>query len=202
MEEVSSSSSSSSAITNTSLVYLAYYKKLTIMSPDARAAVVLPDVKPLPSFVGAKSEEAPTAPVESRLQRAQLDADDEFLAKFEALQLPSWSHNAKIRVIYCYLKRDGRKEGANRVFEHLQRMMKAGFHLSDTYFWIHMVGLHIASYGAQDNFDMFWALKSNKPLQKDDFPYQFYSKQLFLSDKAAAEMVLPDRKQLPSVIKK
>jgi hypothetical protein len=47
-------------------LYLEYYKKDTMMSPTAKAQVVLPDIKPLPSMISQNWRSKPLVTMETR----------------------------------------------------------------------------------------------------------------------------------------
>jgi signal recognition particle receptor subunit beta len=101
-------------------LFLHYYsKQLMLLNADARTTVLLPDVRPLPSFLsshahnssadGASSASAsvapaaPVAPVHLRLQPRAPYTDEEFLLAFNNNNLGQWGHDSKIRLIYLLL---------------------------------------------------------------------------------------------------
>ena len=74
---------------------LAYFKRDTLFSNQAKTTVVLPDVKPLPSILPS-SASAPIQIGEPSVD--ELDDDDEFLRQFESCTLTSWSHRTHLRM--------------------------------------------------------------------------------------------------------
>lgn len=81
------------------------------------------------------------------LERTEKDmSPEEFIAKFDACDLPSWDHYTHIRIAYLLLSAFGRKKGKDMIFEGLEKYIKTNphtrsraFHLTMTYFWIQFV---------------------------------------------------------------
>lgn len=112
-------------------LFLHYYtKKLMLLNAEARTSVLLPDIRPLPSFLSALPPAPPTSesnsttteisaaasvvhedtatgaaatPLHLRLQPRRPLTDQEFLDAFRNQSLPSWGHDCKIRLIYLLL---------------------------------------------------------------------------------------------------
>lgn len=100
--------------------------------------------------------------------------------------------------------------GVNRVFDAMKSFQKEGFHMTLTYFWIQMVWHAMASSGITPThqvqaeaadavaFNDFVAKSGH--LKNEKLPLQYYSeKLLYQSGKADKEMVLPDKKSLPTL---
>ena len=124
-----------------------YSDELFLRSEKSREEFSVPDIKALPSAVtdlDALKREADEAKfdAEAHLESLKKDGmtDEEFITSFEAHTLESWSHEVRLRVIYCYLQSIGRgKEGNDKIFSELKRHDGDGFHLTETYFWLQMV---------------------------------------------------------------
>jgi signal recognition particle receptor subunit beta len=102
-------------------LFLHYYsKQLMLLNADARTTVLLPDVRPLPSFLSAHAHNSssdsasgtssapvaptvPVAPIHLRLQPRAPYTDEEFLLAFNDNNLAQWGHDSKIRLIYLLL---------------------------------------------------------------------------------------------------
>lgn len=189
-------------------LFLEYYNKSTMLNnPEARKQVILPDKKALPSLISPVDRVTiPKLPDVESLHIAR-DLDDDFLVKFEGRSLDKWNHECYVRVIYCYLVREGRQKGVNSVFDAMKSFQKEGFHMTLTYFWIQMVWHAITSAGICTGltagaeivpFRDFVTKCSH--LQNEKLPLQYYTeKLLYQSDRADKEMVLPDRKSLPTM---
>ncbi|CAF3691283.1 unnamed protein product [Rotaria socialis] len=195
---------------NETEVPLSYYKKDTLLSTQAKTAMVLPDIKPLPSIVPGSF--APYKNVMNKTSDSTLDLsnneldDDEFLRSFESYTLKSWPHKSHLRMVWLYLTRDGRRTGVNKIFDGLKNFIensaivkKTTFHFTMTYFWIQMIDLAIAQSPKQIYFEEF--LRLNSHLLHEDLFLEYYKKETMLNNpNARKEMVLPDIKPLPSLI--
>ena len=186
---------------------LTYYKKETLFSPQAKTAVVLPDVKQLPSILPS-SASATTNKVEKPVvdqSVEQLD-DEEFLRQFESCALTSWSHKTHIRMAWLYLTRDGRRVGVKKIFDGIKNFIdhspvarKTTFHFTMTYFWIQMIDLAIVQSPKDIDFEAF--LRLNPQLLNGGLFLEYYKKETMLNNPTARqEMVLPDIKPLPTLV--
>ncbi|KNC97698.1 small GTP-binding protein domain [Spizellomyces punctatus DAOM BR117] len=137
----------------------------------------------------------------------QDDPDDVFLSQLDACTLDTWDHYTHLRIAYLYLTREGRQKGKNLIFDKIEHFIKHSprtngktFHLTLTYFWIQLVNYGIRSMKPPpEEFKQF--LVMNPHLADGNLPLEYYSKEtLFMDPKARTEMVLPDKKPLPSVI--
>ncbi len=77
-------------------------------------------------------------------------------------------------------------------------MMKSGFHFTITYFWIQMVDYYNSSVQAKD-FDHL--VEQAASLKDEKLYLQYYKEATIFSKNAEKEMVLPDVKQLPTLLK-
>lgn len=190
---------------------LSYYKRDTLFSNQAKTGMILPDVKPLPSIVPGSflvNKDAMKKTNETILE-ASVDPidDDEFLKRFESCTLTSWSHKTHLRVTWLYLIRDGRRTGVNKIFNGIKNFMqncsivqKTSFHFTMTYFWIQMIDLAIAKSPKNIDFEEF--IRLNHDLLNEELFLEYYKKETMLNNPIAAqEMVLPDIKPLPSLVK-
>ncbi|PNH09923.1 ADP-ribosylation factor [Tetrabaena socialis] len=124
-------------------LYLHYYtKKLMLMTPESRSAVVLPDKRPLPSILSDLTAR-PAADKQGCPQAPKL-TDAAFLERFQAGTLDRWNHECLLRAIYCCLGH-GRRRGVSMALDGLRSLQKDGFHLTLSYFWIQMLTQLLAS---------------------------------------------------------
>lgn len=190
--------------------FLDFYKKETMMNnPAARTQVVLPDIKPLPSIIASSVADPSRLPadsskgLETRLAEAKVETDEDFLAAFEARALKGWGHRHFLRVIFVYLRKKGRQQGAKEIFSRMEQLMGNGYHLSITYFWIQMVDFAIArntaSLPPSADFAQFAAGISDL-LQDEKLYLEYYKKETIFSPEAEKGMVLPDKKKLPTIV--
>eukprot|EP01038_Epipyxis_sp_PR26KG_P005144 gene5144-7164_t len=137
-------------------LFLHYYsKQRMLMDAEARVSVLLPDIRPLPSLITALPDTSQVLPVHIRLQPKAPLTDEEFIDHFETNRLTGWGHDSKLRLIYITLQlasnTNGRGNGADSILEIIESIEKEGFHLSLTYFWIHMIRLNIAIMNKEDS---------------------------------------------------
>jgi len=188
--------------------FLHYYsKKLMLQTADSRMTVALPDRKPLPSLLSnVDAAKGTPAPVLQVSRRAPL-SDDEFLTRFVEKDLPSWGHEHKLRAIWICLAREGRSKGLKRAFTGLENMEGGGHHVTETYFWIQMCSFCAATAAAAAaaattppfaTFAMFIQAPTSQKLRNPSLISKYYTtKQL---DAGKESFVLPDKKQLPSIV--
>eukprot|EP00639_Heterosigma_akashiwo_P031071 CAMPEP_0194663306 /NCGR_PEP_ID=MMETSP0295-20121207/742_1 /TAXON_ID=39354 /ORGANISM="Heterosigma akashiwo, Strain CCMP2393" /LENGTH=315 /DNA_ID=CAMNT_0039544741 /DNA_START=145 /DNA_END=1090 /DNA_ORIENTATION=+ len=142
-------------------MFLAFYtKKHMLNNPEAREKVVLPDKKPLPSFitdVGSLKERGSRdngfAQTEAKPKHYEAVMDPHgFLSKFEENKLDGGAiHETFLQVVALYLLRDGRRNGTEQILVEMERLEgrgEWGFHLTLNYFWIQMVtyGLELSGH--------------------------------------------------------
>lgn len=126
-------------------LFLHYYsKKRMLHDADARMMVLLPDKLPLPSIVSTTTTtQAVSRSVIDNLPRQPL-TDTEFLRLFMQMKLPGWGHDVKIRAIYLLVCRYGHNSAADKLtLGLLQAVERSGFHYTISYFWLHLVALHV-----------------------------------------------------------
>ncbi|KAJ7251206.1 ADP-ribosylation factor [Mycena rebaudengoi] len=150
------------------------------------------------------------------LRRTETDSPpEEFLRQFAELQLPAWDHYTHIRIAYLLLTKSGRQKGKDMVFEGIEKYIAQSsqtrgrtFHVTMTYFWIQMVHFGIRSTPDVDSVveklaesEEFMRFLLLNPFVTDGGLWaQYYSKDVMMSVKAKAEMVLPDKKALPNLV--
>ena len=135
------------------------------------------------------------------------EPDDEFEEKLVSYALSSWDHRTHLRLAWMHLKKYGRREGMRLIFERIANYIANSshtngrtFHETMTYFWAHMVHYAMATSSlVSEDFKTF--LLTNPQLANGGLFLEFYSKDLMLhTPKSRSEVVLPDKKQLPSLI--
>jgi len=145
------------------------------------------------------------------LSRPDLPAQ-EFLQSLYDYTLDSWDHYTHLRIAYVLLEKYGRREGMNKIFSSIKnfianssitkRSRGTTFHESMTYFWAHMVHFAMASSpdgAVKDDFKVFVVM--NPQLANGGLFLEYYSKELMLqSPESRLKVVLPDKKQLPSIV--
>ncbi|UJR20354.1 hypothetical protein I4U23_023485 [Adineta vaga] len=196
-------------ILNEAELPLAYYKKETLYSNQAKGSVILADVKQLPSILPTANKavsKVTSGREEQSVDEIDDDDDDEFLKQFESCTLTSWSHRTHVRMAWLYLTRDGRRTGVKKIFDGIKNFLentqissKPTFHFTMTYFWIQMIDLAIAQSPKETTFEEF--LRLNPQLLKEDLYFDYYKKETILNNPTARqEMVLPDIKPLPTLV--
>jgi len=79
-------------------------------------------------------------------------------------------------------------------------MMKEAFHFTITYFWIQMIDYGITK-SAGNNYEKFADFyRANPELNNEKLYLNYYNQQTIFSKEAEKQMVLPDRKKLPSIL--
>eukprot|EP00475_Leptophrys_vorax_P045763 TRINITY_DN9627_c0_g1_i2.p1 TRINITY_DN9627_c0_g1~~TRINITY_DN9627_c0_g1_i2.p1 ORF type:complete len:573 (+),score=143.83 TRINITY_DN9627_c0_g1_i2:163-1719(+) len=135
------------------------------------------------------------------------EPDEEFLEKLTNYTLDSWDHRTHLRIAWIYLTKHGRREGMKLIFSGIKnfianssRTKKTTFHETMTYFWTHMIHYAIIStFNPSGDFKGF--LLSNPQLSDGGLFLDFYNKNTILHNpKAREEVVLPDKKPLPSIV--
>jgi small GTP-binding protein len=135
------------------------------------------------------------------LSQVDEDTNEEFIEKFEKHQLSveEFDHRSLLRMIWSYLKIHGRKDTIKTLFNHLPIYMKD---MNETliYFWIQIV--HYASEATKNPTNDFsgFLLMNPQLLNEIDLPLVYYKKDTLFSNQAKTTVVLPDLKQLPSIL--
>ncbi|KAJ1570052.1 hypothetical protein HK096_004210 [Nowakowskiella sp. JEL0078] len=133
--------------------------------------------------------------------------DDEFIEQIEMYTLENWDHYTHLRLAWLNLTRYGRREGLKRIFALIENFILNSprtngktFHETMTYFWCHMVHYAIES-TKNPTGDFKGFLFTNPQLSDSGLFLTYYSKKLMLqTNETRTQVVLPDIKQLPSII--
>ncbi|TFK24766.1 hypothetical protein FA15DRAFT_687363 [Coprinopsis marcescibilis] len=149
--------------------------------------------------------------LDSWLRRVDDDlAPEDFVAKFNAYDLPSWDHYTHIRIGYLLLMAHGRQKGKDMIFEGLANYIAnnaqtngRAFHVSMTYFWIQIIHFGIRNMPPS----LVEHAKEDTGVPSYPSPGDFFRfllvnphVEVIMSAEAKANMVLPDKKPLPSLV--
>jgi len=138
--------------------------------------------------------------VQERFAPAKPLDDDAFLERFRSRTLPSWGHETKIRAIWCLLQEHGRQRGGtDKILRALGEAEGPGHHVTVAYFWIQMVTLASAKMKAGSDYARFIQLPTSQMLLNPDLIERHYTERALSN--GAASFSLPDKKQLPSVVR-
>ena len=135
------------------------------------------------------------------LSQVDDDTNEEFVEKFEKHQLSieEFDHRTLLRTIWSYLKIYGRKETIKVLFDNLKFYMR---NINETliYFWIQIV--HYASEATKNPTNEFtgFLLMNPQLLNEIELPLTYYKKDTLFSQEAKTTIILPDHKQLPSIL--
>ena len=125
-------------------------------------------------------------------------SDDEFVSRFEAHELRSFTHRDHLRVAYVYARRggvDAAVAGARRIRGFAAAAGDAGkYHDTITVGWARAVADRVRR-NPELEFPAF--LAANPDLSARDLLLSHYSAALLFSDAARAGFVEPDRAPLP-----
>ncbi len=164
-------------------------------------------VQPKPIDVETKTSQSTMESSDSEnklvqwLSQVDDDTNEEFIEKFEKHQLnvSTFDHRTLLRIIWSYLKVYGRKETVKTVFDNLK------FYINDMnetliYFWIQIV--HYASETTKNPTNDFtgFLLMNPQLLNETELPLTYFKKDTLFSNQAKTTVVLPDIKQLPSIL--
>ena len=217
-------------------LFLHYYsKQRMLMNAEARSSVLLPDIRPLPSFLGTSAPGSFSAggakntdetrneitPAHLRLQpRAPLN-DVDFLLAIKQRNFQSWGHDILTRVVYVMLMDQQKKAGTQKrnvdeIFDTLRQVQGDSFHMTLNYFWVQMISYHMESLkkkksktkkidqSAPSNsvmdFETFYRQPDCQRLRNQLLYEKYYGRSVVDSQEAAESFVLPNLKQLPSVL--
>jgi ADP-ribosylation factor protein 1 len=129
------------------------------------------------------------------------DTNEEFVEKFQKHQLSAetFDHRALLRTIWSYLTIHGRKETIKGLFDNLETYVTD---VNETliYFWIQIV--HYASAATKNPTNDFtgFLLMNPQILNESELPLTYYKKDTLFSNQAKTTIVLPNLKQLPSIL--
>jgi hypothetical protein len=138
----------------------------------------------------------------NKITKGETMSDRDFLAAFEEGRLDPFRHIDHIRMAWIYL--------ATYDFERAMRSITSGirsfaaaknatglYHETITLFWICMVAGAIEQTPAECFADF---ITRNRELTRKDYLFEFYSRELILSDAARNAWASPDLKPLAPVI--
>jgi hypothetical protein len=125
-------------------------------------------------------------------------SDQEFLAAFEEGRLDSFRHIDHIRMAWIYLSTSDFERATVCITSGIRSFAAIKnatglYHETITLFWIYAVAGAIDQKPA-DSFAEF--ISWNPELTRKDYLFDFYSKELVMSDAARGAWVLPDLKPL------
>lgn len=174
-----------------------YTKDLIFRSAKARAEVVLPNVKPLPSLI-SNIEQVEFKKVEDNIPGPKKASEDvKLIADFESRKLEGWSQETAIRLIWYYLTKLERRAGVKKIFEKFEWHYGKNYHLTQTYTLIQLTDLHLRQSLATTSLE-FVREDKNKSLLNQLLWKEYYSEVVFES--GIKEMKLPDKKPFPSLL--
>ncbi|CAF2525654.1 unnamed protein product [Rotaria sp. Silwood2] len=134
---------------------------------------------------------------------SQLDDDtnEDFVEKFEKHQLSieTFDHRTLLRIIWVYLTIYGRQKTVKVLFDHLKFYIKD---MNETliYFWIQIVHYAFETTKNPTNDFTGFLLMNPQLLNEIELPLSYYKKDTLFSSQAKTTIVLPDVKQLPSIL--
>jgi hypothetical protein len=113
-------------------------------------------------------------------------ADDVFLQEIRDFSAQVWDHYTHLRLAFVVLKQNGRQKAIPQIFdlirsfiENSKRTNGKTFHVTMTYFWIHMIHFAIVQTGTQsDDWKTF--LLMNPLLANGGLYLHYYTKDLML----------------------
>lgn len=133
------------------------------------------------------------------LSQVDEDTTAEFIEKLEKHKVENFDHRVLLRAIWSYLKTHGRKKTITAVFDIIKAYV-VDVNETLVYFWIQIV--HYALEAAKNPTNDFADFVLMKPqlLNEIELPLTYYSKNTLFSDQAKETVILPDVKQLPSIL--
>ena len=132
--------------------------------------------------------------------------DLKLISQIENFDLPSWDHKTHLRLAFIVLKKEIRRDAIAKIFKLIEdfiakskRTTGKTFHVTMTYFWIHMIFIAI-TYNPDCNFTEL--LTKNMWLLNGQLFKHFYSNDLMLKNEESRKIfVPPDLNKLPDVLK-
>eukprot|EP00602_Paraphysomonas_sp_CaronLab_P008829 CAMPEP_0185018178 /NCGR_PEP_ID=MMETSP1103-20130426/987_1 /TAXON_ID=36769 /ORGANISM="Paraphysomonas bandaiensis, Strain Caron Lab Isolate" /LENGTH=539 /DNA_ID=CAMNT_0027547899 /DNA_START=74 /DNA_END=1693 /DNA_ORIENTATION=- len=202
-------------------LFLHYYsKKRMLLDAEARTAVLLPDLRPLPSVLSSTnpSSHVSGVPIELRddIRAREPMSDEEFMTAFNEGSLTGWGHESKLRLIYVLLRSMGRRGKASDVLKTVSDFEGETSHETLNYFWLQMISFNMAllkknmgisavgaggdasDFSYEMPFSEFMLQPRCQALRNELLYLKYYTKPCI--DRSANEFVLPDIKQLPNVV--
>lgn len=130
------------------------------------------------------------------------ETDEEFLAAFEAGQVPkaAFHHREHVRLAWLYLRRHGPAGGAQRMREGIRSFAASHgvpglYHETLTTFWV--LAVQAARRAAPEAPDFESFARRHPELLDKDFVRRHYRDGTIESEAARAEWIEPDRAPLP-----
>jgi GTPase SAR1 family protein len=131
--------------------------------------------------------------------------DEEFVNQVESFHLQTWDHKSHLRLGYVILKRDSRRKAVGVIMKMIEdfivnsnRTNGKTFHLTMTYFWIHMIHLAIT---LNPELDFNNLLNKCPWLMNGGLFKNFYTDDLMLRNAECRKVFHPpDIMQFPSII--
>eukprot|EP00494_Astrolonche_serrata_P029493 UN29760 len=132
------------------------------------------------------------------LERKDMD-DDTFLKSLEGISLMTFDHYNKLRAIWLYLQREGRRNGLKKIFNSFAKYEKDDYHCTLTYFWAQLIHYaQVSQIRPIKDFKQF--LLVNPCLTNDKYYLKYYKPSIVTNKKAKQEMVMPTLCKLPSIV--
>ena len=125
-------------------------------------------------------------------------SDQDFLTAFEEGQLDAFKHIDHIRMTWIYLATHDFEQAIRSIISGIRNFAAIKnatglYHETITLFWIGMVAGAIEQTPA-DSFAEF--ISRNQQLARKDYLFEFYSRELVMSDAARRAWVSPDLKPM------
>ncbi len=133
------------------------------------------------------------------LSQVDDDTDEEFIQKLEKHQIECFDHRVLLRVIWSYLKINGRRKTIDSVFDVIKAYV-TDVNVTLIYFWIQIVHYALEAMANSANDFSSFLLMNPQLLNESEYPLAYYKKETLFSDLAKETVVLPDVKHLPSII--
>lgn len=132
--------------------------------------------------------------------------DEAFLEKFEAGRWPleQWHHEQHIKEAYLYLRCFPFEAAMTRIRDRIKAhnaankvpdLPTSGYHETMTRAWMRLVYVTLCEYGPAEGASSFY--EQNPQLWQTKVLRLFYTRDLFMSQRAKAEFVEPDLAPLP-----
>jgi len=138
-------------------------------------------------------------------------SEDSFLKKFRLNDHNAWYRPSEDRqktllhhdrIFACWIllrKHEKRRDALAEIFSLFENYQGEKFHMTTSYFWAHIIHYAITSQvSSAPDFAHF--LMTHPYLTDDQLIYDFYTKEIILSDTSKTAMVFPTIKSLPSLI--
>lgn len=125
-------------------------------------------------------------------------ADEIFVASIEnfTMQLVEFNHVAHLKLAYCYLVKNGLKNGIKKMSQTLKSFLAAKgvdgdkFHVTLTHVWVNLVWQAMLNNPGNESTEIF--LSHSPMLLNKDIVFNYYSHDLLFSEQARNTYVYPD----------